>query len=41
MIGLLPGGVYDYELKELWKKQGDTDKGWEEHVETLMNLSLL
>ena len=20
MIGLLPGGVYDYELKELWKK---------------------
>jgi hypothetical protein len=28
-------------LKEIWKKQGEADKGCEEHIKTLMNLSLL
>jgi|LauGreDrversion4_2_1035121.scaffolds.fasta_scaffold217749_1 hypothetical protein len=41
MIGLLPGGIFEYELKELWKKQGDDDKGCDEHIKTLTSLSLL
>lgn len=35
MIGLLPGGVYEYELKDLWGPD------WEKHIQNLVNFSLV
>lgn len=41
LIGLLPGGIFKNELPLIWKKNSDSDVGFEAHVETLMKLSLL
>jgi hypothetical protein len=41
MIGLLPGGIFKEELENIWKKQSQEDKTYDDHVNTLLNMSLL
>jgi hypothetical protein len=41
LIGLLPGGIFKYELPSIWRKTSESDPGYEAHVQTLMKLSLL
>ena len=35
MIGLLPGGIYETELMDMW------GTGWERHIRNLVNYSLV
>ncbi len=41
LIGLMPGGIFKSELSHIWKKNSDSDAGYEAHIDTLMKLSLM